>query len=705
MKRIPLFGMLVLCALFAARPISSQNPPAAAAGFPGIAADTCFAPPADAGDASGHGFDLANLDRSVRPCDNFYDFAAGGWVKSNPVPPAYSSWNSFSILLDHNQEVLHEILEDAAKKSASEKPGSNQQKIGDFYASCMDEAGIEKAGLAPIRPDLDRIARLSSISDVERLLAHLQRSGVGAMFRFGSTIDFKDSTKQVAAAYQGGIALPDRDYYLNTDEKSVKIREEYEAHVAKMFELMGEKPDAASAHAKTVLAVETELAKASMDRITRRDPDKIYHKLSEEELAVLTPHFAWKAFFTDAGAPTIHDIIIGQPDFFKALDSALASVSLADWKTYLRWHLIHAAAPGLSSAFEQEDFNFFRKTLTGAKELQPRWKRCVTSTDRMIGEALGQVYVAKAFPPEAKARALHMVQNIRATLRDDLATLDWMSPETRKAAIAKLDAMDLKIGYPSKWKSYAGLRIERTSYLQNYERAEAFEFQRDLDKIGKPVDRTEWGMTPPTVNAYYNPTRNEIVFPAGILQPPFYDPHRDEAMNYGGIGAVIGHEMTHGFDDQGAKFDGQGNLRNWWTPEDLANFQARGECIVKQFDGYEVEAGLHEQGKLVEGESIADFGGLTISFRAFEKSLEGKPRPADIDGFTPEQRFFLAWAQVWHGNIRPEYARMMVKTNAHPIGQFRAIGPLSNMPEFEKAWGCKAGDAMVRPNEVRCRIW
>ncbi|HUJ39801.1 MAG TPA: M13 family metallopeptidase [Candidatus Acidoferrales bacterium] len=704
MKRIPLVGLFVLCALFAARPVSSQDPPDSAVS-PGPAMDSCFAPPADAGGSAARGFDLDNLDRSVRPCDDFYEFAAGGWVKKNPVPPAYSSWNSFAILADHNHDVLHEILEDAAKRSATEPLGSNRRKLGDFYSSCMDEAAIEKAGLAPIQPDLGRIARLSAMSDVERLLAHLQRSGVGAMFRFGSTIDFKDSTQQVAAAYQGGLALPDRDYYLNTDEKSVKLRDEYQAHVARMFELMGEKPEAASADAKTVLAIETELAKASMDRISRRDPEKIYHRLTEEQLQALTPHFTWRSFFIDAGAPGIHSLVVGQPDFFKALDSALASVSLADWKAYLRWHLIHAAAPGLPSAFEQEDFNFFHKTLTGAKEMQPRWKRCVISTDRMLGEALGQVYVQKAFPPEAKTRALRMVQNIRATLRDDLSTLDWMSPETRKAAIAKLDAMNLKIGYPSKWKSYAGLRIDRGSYTSNVERAIAFEFQRDLDKIGKPVDRTEWGMTPPTVNAYYNPTRNEIVFPAGILQPPFYDPHRDEAMNYGGIGAVIGHEMTHGFDDQGAKFDGHGNLRNWWTPEDLANFKARGECIVKQFDSYEAEPGLHEQGKLVEGESIADFGGLTISFRAFETTLQGQPRPADIDGFTPEQRFFLAWAQVWHGNIRPEYVRVMLKTNPHPLGQFRAIGPLSNMPEFEKTWGCKTGDAMVRPAAVRCRIW
>jgi putative endopeptidase len=703
MKRLSPLGIILLCALFAALPISSQNPP----GPPPSpeAPGSCFAPMADAGGSSSQGFDLADMDRSVPPCDDFYEYAVGGWVKKNPVPPAYASWNSFTILADHNQEVLRGILEDAAKKGDAAKPDTNERKLGDFYASCMDEPGIEKAGLTPIQPDLDAIAGISNLADVEKVLARLQRSGVGAMFRFGSTVDFKDSTHEIAAAYQGGLGLPDRDYYLKDDEKSVKLRDDYQSHVAKMFALMGETPEAAAADAKTVLAIETAMAKASMDRIERRDPDKTYHKLTGDELQSLTPHFAWKSFFTDAGAPAIPNIVIGQPDFFKALDAALVSTPLPDWKTYLRWQLIHSAAHALPSAFVEEDFNFFGKTLTGAKEILPRWKRCVTSTDRMMGEALGEVYVAANFPPEAKARALHMVENLRATLRDDLSTLDWMSPETRKQAIAKLDAMDLKIGYPSKWKNYAGLRVDRKPWVLNLQRAEAFEYQRDLDKIGKPVDRTEWGMTPPTVNAYYNPTRNEIVFPAGILQPPFYDPHRDEAMNYGGIGAVIGHEMTHGFDDQGAKFDAQGNLRNWWTPEDLANFKARGECIVKQFDGYEVEPGIHEKGKLVEGESIADFGGLTISFRAFEKTLEGKPRPADIDGFTPEQRFFLAWAQVWHGNIRPENARLMVNTNPHPLGRFRAIGPLSNMPEFEKAWGCKAGEAMVRPAEVRCRIW
>jgi putative endopeptidase len=700
------FSMLALPFAFACLlPVHAQEPSSPAASLPANdpVTTSCIAPDADAGAATGYGLNLGDLDRSVKPCDDFYEYAVGNWVKNNPVPAAYSSWTSFTILADHNRDVLHGILEEAAATHAA--PGSNQQKIGDFYAACMDESSIEKAGITPLQPEFDRIAKISSLAELQTQVARLQELGVDAMFRFGSAIDFKDSTQQIAAAFQGGLSLPDRDYYLKTDEKSVTLRDQYLAHVTKMFALMGDAPDAAAAHAKTVVAIETSLSQVSIDRIARRDPDKNYHKMSIAEAGALTPHFSWTAFFTESGIPTVTTINIAQPDFFKGLDASLASISLDDWKTYLRWHLIHNAAEGLSSAFVQEDFDFFQKTLNGTKEMQPRWKRCVISTDRVLGEALGQIYVAKVFPPEAKERALRMVQNLRAALRDDLATLDWMSPETRKQAIAKLDAIDLKIGYPSKWRDYSALKITRDSYVLNYERAGNFGFKREMDKIGKPVDRTEWGMTPPTVNAYYNSTRNEIVFPAGILQPPYYDANRDDAMNYGGMGAVIGHEMTHGFDDQGAKFDAQGNLRNWWTPEDLANFQARGDCIVKQFDSFEVEPGLHEKGKLVEGESIADLGGLTIAFRAFEKTLEGKPRPAEIDGFTPEQRFFLSWATVWRGNIRPEYARVMVNTNPHPIGRFRAVGPLSNMPEFQKTFGCKEGDPMVRPADVRCRIW
>ena len=434
-----------------------------------------------------------------------------------------------------------------------------------------------------------------------------------------------------------------------------------------------------------------------------RDPDKTYHKMMLADLKTLTPNFSWEAYFKAAGHPELKEINIGQPDFFRALDAQLTATPIDDWKTYLRWQLVNTAAPGLSEKFVAEDFDFRGKTLTGAKEIQPRWKRCVQATDRVLGEALGQLYVQKYFPPQAKARALEMVHNLIAALRDDLHTLPWMGPDTRTQATAKLEAFAVKIGYTDNWRDYSALNIDRRSYADNQVRGAEFDFARRLNKIGKPVDRTEWGMTPPTVNAYNNSSMNEIVFPAGILQPPFYDPQADDAVNYGGMGAVIGHEITHGFDDHGSKFDGQGNLKDWWSPEDLKNFKARAACVSDQFDAYVVDGDLHENGKLVLGESIADLGGLTIAYAAYEKSLAGKPRPPDRDGFTPEQRFFLGWTQVWGANERIEYARLMANTNPHPLPRFRGNGPLSNMAEFAKAFGCKKGESMVR--EQACKIW
>jgi putative endopeptidase len=656
-----------------------------------------------ADEQSGHGFDLANLDRSVSPCDDFFQFADGGWVKRNPIPAAYPSWGTFNKLHEDNENVLHDILDKAAAdKSAA--PGSNWQKIGDFYASCMDESAIETAGIQPLQPDLKRIAAINNGKELQAEIAYLQREGVRAVFGFGSQQDFKNSTQEIAGARQGGLGMPDRDYYTKDDEKSVALRAAYVQHVTNMFKLAGDDETTAATEAKKVMDIETSLAKASMTNVERRDPEHVYHKMTLAQLKELTPHFAWTEFFTEVGAPPVSDMNVGQPEFFKVVDASLTSVPLADWKIYLRWHLIHDAAPGLSSKFVDENFDFYGKTLVGTKELLPRWRRCVQATDATLGEALGQYYVKENFPPEAKAKAVAMVKNLMAALRDDLATLDWMSPETRKQAAVKLDAIAIKIGYPDKWRDYSSLKVDRGPYALNVVRGGEFEVARELAKIGKPVDRTEWGMTPPTVNAYYNPSMNEIVFPAGILQPPFYDANRDDAMNYGGIGVVIGHEMTHGFDDQGAKFDAQGNLKNWWTPEDLANFKARGDCIAKQFDEFEVEPGLHENGKLVEGESIADLGGLTISYAAMEKSFGGKP-PEKIDGFTPEQRYFISFAQIWAGSVRPEFGRLMVATNPHPLGPYRTKGPVSNMPAFAKAFGCKAGSPMVRAEALRCRIW
>ncbi|HXN97428.1 MAG TPA: M13 family metallopeptidase [Candidatus Acidoferrales bacterium] len=651
----------------------------------------------------GHGFDLANLDRSVSPCDDFFQFADGGWVKSHPIPAAYPSWGTFNKLHEDNENALQKILDKAAAdKSAA--PGSNWQKIGDFYASCMDESAIETAGIQPLQPELQRIASINDAKALQAEIASLHRQGVRAVFGFSSQQDFKNSTQEIAGARQGGLGMPDRDYYIKDDEKSVTLRAAYVQHVTNMFKLAGDDDAKAAAEAKTVMDIETSLAKASMTRVETRDPDHVYHKMTLAQLKELTPNFAWPEFFAEVGAPPVEDMNVGQPDFFKVMNASLTTVPLADWKVYLRWHLIHTAAPGLSSKFVDENFDFYGKTLVGTKEQLPRWRRCVQATDATLGEALGQYYVKENFPPEAKAKAIIMVKNLMAALRDDLATLDWMSPETRKQAAVKLDAITIKIGYPDKWRDYSAFKVDRGPYASNVIRSGQFEVARELAKIGKPVDRTEWGMTPPTVNAYYNPSMNEIVFPAGILQPPFYDANRDDAMNYGGIGVVIGHEMTHGFDDQGAKFDAQGNLKNWWTPEDLANFKARGDCIAKQFSEFEVEPGLHENGQLVEGESIADLGGLTISYAAMQKSFNGK-EPEKIDGFTAEQRYFIAFAQIWAGSNRPEFARLMVATNPHPLGPYRTKGPVSNMPAFAKAWGCKADSPMVRAEALRCRIW
>ena len=655
-----------------------------------------------ADDSPAHGFDVADLDRSCKPCDDFYQFAVGGWLKANPIPPEYPLWGSFITLAEKNLQALHEILE-AAVTNTSAAPGSNEQKVGDLYATCMDTKAIDAQGLQPISAEL---ASIDAIHDTAGLLntgARLQTQGVGVLFAFGSDQDFQDSSKVIGEANQGGLGLPDRDYYTRDDDESKKLREQYLQHIAKLFTLTGETPDKADADAKTILGIETSLAKASMTNVERRDPQKVYHKMSVADAQSLTPHLSWDAYFQAVGGPKLSEINIGQPDFFKALDGLLASVSLADWKTYYRWHLLDRSAALLSDPFVQENFAFNGRILTGSKEIRPRWKRCTSAVDQQIGEALGQVYVQKHFPPEAKARALDLVHNLLAALRDDLQTLPWMSPATRKAAIEKLEAFTIKIGYPDKWRDYSALKIDRSSYVSNTFRATQFENARDLAKIGKPVDRGEWGMTPPTVDAYNNGQLNEIVFPAGILQLPFYDPKRDDAYNYGGIGAVIGHEITHGFDDQGSQFDPRGNLKNWWTPEDLKSFQDRGECVAKQFDGYEVEKGLHENGKLVEGESIADLGGATLAYAAFQKSQHGKPGEKDANGFTPEQRFFLGYAENWAVNVRPELARLQTNTDPHPLPKFRANGPLSNMAEFAKAFGCKKGDAMVRAQV--CKIW
>jgi len=653
-----------------------------------------------AGDSGGWGFSETNLDRTCKPCDDFNQFAMGGWMKNNPIPAEYPNWGSFTMLADRNQASMRVILEEAGKANAA--AGSNQQKIGDFYASCMDASAIDAAGVKPLAADFAAIDAVKDASALQPLIGRLQQTGAGYLFRFDSTQDLDESTQVIAEINQSGLGLPDRDYYTRTDEKSAQLRTDYAAHVAKMFVLAGDSGEKANADAKTVMELETALAKASMSRVQMRDPHAVWHKMTLPQLRELAPGWGWEAYFRQRNAPEFSSINVSQPDFFKETNRLLTATPLKDWKTYLRWHVLHASATQLSEPFVQENFNFYGTKLSGTKQLQPRWKRCSQSVNRNLGEALGEVYVEKYFPPEAKAHARMMVMNLIGALKSDIPELGWMGPETKKAALEKLEAFQIKIGYPDKWRDYSALPVDKGSYLANERRAIAFENARDLNKIGKPVDRGEWQMTPPTVNAYYDSTMNEIVFPAGILQPPFYDPKADDAVNYGGMGAAIGHEITHGFDDQGSQFDAQGNLRDWWTKQDRKNFDERATCVQKQFDGYEVEPGLHENGKLVLGESIADLGGLAISYAAYEKSIEGK-RPATLGGFTPEQRFFLGWAQVWGANMRPENARLMANTNEHPLPKFRTNGPLSNMELFAKAFACKKGDAMVR--ESVCKIW
>ena len=650
-----------------------------------------------------HGYDRASLDPNTAACTDFYQYANGGWMAANPIPGAYSSWGVANLLDERNRDMLHEILEAAAKNTKAPK-GSSEQKVGDYYATCMDEAKVEADGLKPLAPELDRIAKIKDQKTLQAEIAHLHQMGINVLFPTGSTQDFKNSAEVTAEVDQGGLGLPDRDYYLKTDEKSTHIKEEYIKHVAKMFELMGDDAAKAATETQTILALETKLAEASMTRVERREPANVYHRMTVAQLGELAGGFDWPTYFKAIGVPPNTDVNVTSPNFFKAMNQQLSSVPIADWQTYLRWHLINNTAQQLSAKFVDEDFNFKGKILQGSKENLPRWKRCVAGTDRVLGEALGEVYVKKAFPPAAKARALEMVRNLEAALKTDITTLSWMSEPTRKQAIVKLDAFLNKIGYPDKWRDYSSLQVDRSSYLANRFRAGAFGKRRDLNKIGKPVDRTEWMMSPPTVNAYYNPQINEIVFPAGILQPPFFDAEADDAFNYGGMGSVIGHEMTHGFDDQGSQFDSTGNLANWWSEADLKSFKERAQCVIDQFNSFEVEKGLNQNGKLVAGESIADLGGLVVAYAAFQKAMEGKPR-VTIDGFTPEQRFFLGYARGWATNMRPELKRMLVTIDPHPLAKFRVNGPLANMPQFAAAFQCKASDAMVRDEAKRCVIW
>ena len=674
----------------------------AALGLGGLAATTAFGPPGrPTPPQQGVGINLANIDQSVSPCEDFYHYANGSWLKNNPVPAAETRWGAFNELADRNIAVEKRILVKAAA-DRSAKPGSNEQKVGDFYAAAMDSVAIEKAGLTYLQPRLTQIAGLKSLAAIQQYMADPKSFSVG-WYGMGVGQDGKNSTQYAVQLRQGGLGLGDRDYYLKDDGRSKTIRAAYKAYMVSIFQLLGDAPSLAATNADAVLALETKLAQASRSRVDLRDRLKNYNKVPVAQAAKDYPNLNLPLRLKDAGLSSAQDVIIGQPEFLAAANDLLASTPIADQQQYLRWNLVSDVTPALPKAYGDAAFRF-QQVLTGAKQQQPRWKRSLRATDGALGEAFGQLYVDEAFSPAAKAKAKEMVENLRKAYAERIMATDWMSPATKKEALQKLNAFAVKIGYPDKWKDYSKLKITRQSALQNLFATAEWRKEDNLRKFGKPIDRTEWGMTPPTVNAYYNSSMNEIVFPAGILQPPFYDPKADDAVNYGGIGAVIGHEMTHGFDDQGRRSDAKGNLRDWWTKEDNDKFNAKAEMVGKQYDTFSPLDSVHVNGKLTMGENLADIGGLTIAYQAFQKTAEAKAGKK-IDGFTPNQRFFLGFAQIWRGNQRPEALRQQIQTDPHSPGQYRTNGPLMNMPEFYEAFGCKDGNKMVRATADRSRIW
>jgi endothelin-converting enzyme/putative endopeptidase len=652
------------------------------------------------GQTSTGGFDAKALDTAVNPCSNFYQYACGTWLKNNPIPSDQSAWGRFSELDQRNREVLKDILEIAA--AGTESANATAKQMGDYYASCMDEKGIEAQGAKPLEAELARIRAVKDMAGLAEEVARLHAMGASPFFGFGSGQDFKDSTEVIAQADQSGLGLPERDYYFKTDAASVTTRQQYVAHVEKMFQLLGESPARAKAAAQAVMTIETALAKGSQDVVTRRDPKTQYHRMPLADFEKLDPRFDWAKYLARIQAPTFSTLNVVAPDFFKAMDGVLAATSMESLHDYLTWHYVHVEAHLLSTAFATENFNFYRKTLTGAKEQQPRWRRCVAYSDGDLGEALGKLFVERTFPPDAKARTLKMVNALEAALGQDIEKLDWMTPETKVKAMEKLHAITNKIGYPDHFRDYSSVKIVRGDLVGNSERATQFEFKRQLDKIGQPLDRLEWGMTPPTVNAYYDPQMNNINFPAGILQPPFFDAKLDDAVNFGAIGAVIGHELTHGFDDEGRQFDAQGNLKDWWTPKDADAFDTREQCLIDEYSNFKAVDDLKVNGKLTLGENTADNGGMRIAYMALMEVL-GSRIPPKIDGFTAAQRFFLGWGQIWCENDRPELTRLLTQTNPHSPSEPRVNGVVSNMPQFKDAFGCKDGTPMVRAKA--CRVW
>jgi len=650
-----------------------------------------------------HGFNKSNMDTTVSPGTDFYEYANGGWLEANPVPPDKSSYTSFNDLLEHNRKILKDILEDASKVGAEQ--GTIKQRVGDFYTSGMDTTAIDKAGISPIQPYLNQVDQISDKASLMKEVADLRKVGLGSMYGFYVNQDDKNATKMAAYISQGGLGLPDRDYYLKDQQRFQHIRSEYIKHMTRMFKLLGDNEATAKQKAQTVMDIEKNMAGHSMTRVERRDPDNTYHKKTIAELNSLSPNIDWKQHLDEMGIDNIKEVIVNQPEFVKNLSSMVDKVSLDDWKTYLKWHVITNAAPYLSSDFEKENFSFYGKVLQGRKEMEPRWKRVLQTIDNEIGMDLGQLYVKRAFPPEAKKKAMEMINDIKAAFREHIQNLEWMSDETKKKALVKLNSFYPKIGYPDKWRDYSSVRISKDSYMANIIESDKFGFHRMINKLGKPVDREEWYMTPPTVNAYYNPNMNEIVFPAGILQPPFFDFEADAALNYGGMGAVIGHEMTHGFDDQGSKYDADGNLNNWWTKQDRENFDKRAQKVIDEYSNFVVLDSLHVNGKLTLGENIADLGGMSLAYDALQKYYEKHGRPEKIQGFTPEQRFFLAWARIWRANYTPENLQNRIMTDPHSPGRYRTIGVVTNMDPFYNAFDVTKSDSMFVPDARRSKIW
>ncbi len=658
---------------------------------------------ATAATAAPHGIEPADINRDGDACTDFFDYANGAWRQANPIPDYMDRWSRRWQSGEVNKEYVRNILEQVSTRR-DWPAGSAEQLSGDFYGACMDEARVSEAGITPLRPLLDEIGALETRADVERLIGRLHAIGVDAGFEIDVDQDLHEPSLMIAHVDASGIGLPDRDYYLKTEERFVEARAKYHEHVVKIFVLAGSAPDAAEAAAKSVFELEKRFAEASLDNVASRDPLLQDHKIRFEGLAAMTPDFDWARYFDGAKLPR-NDVNVTEPKFLEAFNRELAQAPIEQWRNYLAWHVLNEFADSLSAPFVEQDFAFYGRYLSGATEMKPRWKRCAEATDDQLGDALGRAYVEKHFPPDAKARMQEMVRNILLAMRDTIAGLDWMSPATKAKAQEKLSTFNAKVGYPDKWKDYAGLAIGRDSYFDDLVAATRWNIDDERSQVGKPVDRSRWYMTPPTSNAYYSASMNEIVFPAGILQPPAFDVAATDAVNYGAIGVVIGHEVSHGFDDQGAKFDAQGRLKNWWTAADNEKFQARGQCVVKQFEGYFIEPGVHHNGKLVLGESIGDLAGAKLAYLAYQKSREGKGPEPTLDGFTPEQQFFLSWGQ-WRGDeTRPETQRTMIQGDPHPVAKFRVIGPLSNLPAFSEAFSCKAGDAMVRPEADRCEVW